>query len=299
LQTDPPALLLQDGLCHPGLLLANLRLRRLVGCRLAAVLHQVLCSQPRQRWKNRLLRSLEGRFLRSVDAWICNSRTTLTAAASVAGSRRPSLVAPPGGDRFGATTAPAEAVVRAHRPGPLQLVSVANLLPHKGLHRQLAVLKHVPSPKWRLTVAGSLSMDAAYAQRLRRCINDLGLSDRVRLCGPLAGGALAAVLAQSHLMVLPFSHESFGMAYIEGMGFGLPAVGASTGAAGELIRDGENGFLVNLQQPGRFAKIVAMLNDDREQLARLSLAALETFREWPSWCVTLEKIHRFIVRTAG
>ncbi len=46
-------ILIQDELCHPSLLLVNKRLRRHAGRPLlVALVHHVLCDEPRPRWQN-------------------------------------------------------------------------------------------------------------------------------------------------------------------------------------------------------------------------------------------------------
>jgi len=61
----------------------------------------------------------------------------------------------------------------------------------------------------------------------------------VRLHGFLADDRLQEKLAQAHVLVLPSSYEGFGMVYLEGMAFGLPAIGTTAGAACEIIRRGK------------------------------------------------------------
>jgi glycosyltransferase involved in cell wall biosynthesis len=67
------------------------------------------------------------------------------------------------------------------------------------------------------------------------------------------------------------------------MGFGLPCIATTAGAAGEIIRDGQTGFLIPPEDPGALAACLGRLAADRELLVRMSLAARQRYREHPTW----------------
>jgi glycosyltransferase involved in cell wall biosynthesis len=183
---------------------------------------------------------------------------------------------------------------RSREKGPLRLLFLANVLPHKGLHCLIDALAEVSLRVWRLSVVGSLTMNIPYARQIGAQVDACGLSHNIRFFGVQDGPALAAILKKSHLLVLPYSHEAFGIVFIEGMAFGLPAVGSSIGAAREIIRQGENGFLVTPEDSAGLEKIVEDLYADRHQLDAMSRRALATFRLHPGWQDTMEKIQIFL-----
>lgn len=294
-----PDILLEDGLCHPALFLQNQRLRAVVKGPVVALLHQVLSSQPRPIWQNTAYGLVEKRYLHSVDACIFNSRTTRAAAMAAGAPDVPAIIARPAGDRLGSMESSASVSARAREIGPLRLLFLANVLPHKGLHRLVDALAAVSLRMWRLTVVGSLAMDSSYAQEIMARVAARDLSRNIRFLGVRDGPALAAILNESHLLVLPYSHEAFGIVFLEGMAFALPAVGSTAGAAREIIRHGENGFLVEPGDPAAMAKIVAGLFADRDRLDALSQNALATFRGYPGWRETLEAIHVFLKKLAA
>ena len=85
------------------------------------------------------------------------------------------------------------------------------------------------------------------------------LSSFVFLHGSLNNQPLIKKLKNAHVLVVPSSYEGFGIVYLEGMGFGLPAIGTTAGAAGEVIRDGVDGFLI---QPGDCSLVGNQVTDD-------------------------------------
>ena len=286
--------LLQDELCHPSLAWAN---RRLPPGRppLVAIVHHLRGSEARPAWQNHFYRAVERRYLRSVDAFIYNSRTTLQAVTAQIGAARPSVVAYPGGDRLRPDVS-AATVARRAAEGPLRLLFVGNVIPRKGLHVLLAALPRL-SGDWRLNVVGRLNVDSRYAAKLRRRATEAGLNDRITWRGDLSDADLAAEMAAAHVLVVPSSYEGFGIVYLEGMGFGLPALGTTAGAAGEIIRDGENGYLIAPNDAAGLAERLAALAADRSLLARLGTAALTTYQRAPTWAQTTATIRAFLLKT--
>jgi glycosyltransferase involved in cell wall biosynthesis len=95
-------------------------------------------------------------------------------------------------------------------------------------------------------------------------------------------------------MVVPSSYEGFGIVYLEGMGFGLPAIGTTAGAAGEVITHGKDGYLIEPNDDAKLAEILGGLAADRELLVRLSLNALNRYKSQPRWEETARSIREFL-----
>ncbi|MBI4644986.1 MAG: glycosyltransferase family 4 protein [Deltaproteobacteria bacterium] len=286
--------LLQDELIHPSFFRLNRWLRRKLKCPIIAIVHHLRASEAHPPWPKRLYRWVEGRYLHAVDGLICVSRATKGDVEKLAGNGLPLVVAPPGGDRLPRSVSQKQIAARTLAPGPLEIIFIANLIPRKELHTLLTALATLPRAGWRLTVAGSLTMDAPYVEAIRRQVEQAGLTARVDLLGTLGSNDLAALLARSHLLAVPSSYEGFGIVYLEGMGFGLPAIASSAGGAKGIITLGLDGFLV---EPGDTAVLARHLGDlltDRGLLLRMSLAAQANFARRPTWEESLSSIHGFL-----
>ncbi|MFA6601719.1 MAG: glycosyltransferase family 4 protein [Candidatus Paceibacterota bacterium] len=83
---------------------------------------------------------------------------------------------------------------------------------------------------------------------------------------------------RGHILFIPSRYEGFSLSLIEGMSQGLIPVVYSVGVAPEIIRNGENGFLVSSQNEA-IEKVDLLLRDTglRE---RLSAKAVETSRQF-------------------
>lgn len=288
-------LLLQDELAHPSLFLLNYKLRRRVSCPSVAIVHHLRCSEARPAWQNFFYRQVERRYLTSVDGFIFNSNITRTAVEALAGSERPSAVALPGGDRLPGKITEAQVARRALAPGPLKIIAVANLIPRKQIHTLIAALAGSPHRDWRLTVAGSLTLDRNYVRSISGQIAQAGLHDRVSLLGTVVDEELALLLSRHHLLAVPSSYEGFGIVYLEARRFGLPVIAGDAGGPREIVNHGVNGFLAPPGDSEALASYLKAFMDDRGLLTRMSLAALAASASQPTWEASAAKVRDFLL----
>jgi glycosyltransferase involved in cell wall biosynthesis len=232
-------LVIEDELNHPSLIGAN---RKPHPYPIISLVHHLRSSELRPAWQNRFYRWVERRYLKSVDGFIFNSRTTQNVARGLIAYDRPSVVAYPPTDRFGEAITADEIRQRAYRE-PLRVLFLGNVIFRKGLHTLIEAILH-RQLEVIVDVVGSLESEPAYARGVQKNVIAHGLSSIVRFHGSLAEEALAEILRQAHVLVVPSSYEGFGIVYLEGMAFGLPAIGTTAGAAGEIINDGGTGYLV-------------------------------------------------------
>ena len=291
--------LVQDELNHPSLFQLNHRLQRQVSYPIVAIVHHLKSSEQRPAWQNAIYEMIERRYLSSVNGFIFNSATTKGVIEKLVGSQRPSLIAYPGGDRLGVTLNTEQIRARAYEPGPLRIFFLGNIIPRKGLHTLLDALARLPHRSWTLTTAGSLNADRDYAASIQSQIERLHIADQVSLPGPLSGETLIEQLKQHHVLAMPSSYEGFGIAYVEGMAFGLPSIGTTHGAARELISHGENGFLIEPENSGHLAEYLESLVVNRQRLAEMSLAARQRFDKCPTWDQSAAAVHEFLRSITG
>ncbi len=290
-------LLIQDELNHPSLLAANHRPHPFP---VVSLVHHLRCSEFRPAWQNAFYRRIERGYLRSVDALIHNSQTTRLSVEALVGTAKRHIVAYPPTDRFGAIweqESAAEAAIRgrAAEPGPLRLLFIGNLIPRKGLHLLLAAIARMPRGAVQLDVVGPLDAELGYAQSIRRQVAALKLEPYVGLRGRLDEAPLRERFGRAQVLVVPSSYEGYGIVYLEGMGFGLPAIGTTAGAAAEIIANGQDGYLIRPGDVGGLATHIEGLAGDRQRLARMSLAARRRYLTQPSWEKTCGEIRRFLL----
>jgi glycosyltransferase involved in cell wall biosynthesis len=284
-------ILIQDELNHPSLIFANRAKHKYP---VISLVHHLRCSELRPEWQNIFYRWVEQKYLQSVDGFIFNSRTTETVVNSLVKTRKPNIVAYPPTDRFGEPISEQEIIERANRD-ELRILFVGNLIHRKGLHTLLKAVSIQPSA-FRVDVVGSLTSELQYAKQIQEFIVYNHLSSFVFLHGPLDKEPLIEKLKNAHVLVVPSSYEGFGIVYLEGMCFGLPAIGTTAGAAGEIITNEVEGFLIEPEDAQELANKLKTLHERRDVLVQMSLAARARYLRQPKWEETAGRIHEFLLK---
>jgi len=282
-------ILIQDELNHPSLLFANQGKHPYP---VISLVHHLRCSELRPKWQNVFYRVIEKKYLRSVDGFIFNSRTTEKVVNDFIDSNKPCVVAYPPTDRFGDPISEEEISSRS-QTSPLRILFLGNVIYRKGLHTLLEAVSVQPSA-FRVDVVGSLTSEPEYTKLVQELIAQKNLSSFVFLHGALDKEPLIEKLKQAHVLAVPSSYEGFGIVYLEGMCFGLPAIGTTAGAASEVIEQGRTGYLITPDDSGSLAAHLKSLTEDRGLLTRLSLNARGRYLRQPSWTETARGIREFL-----
>jgi glycosyltransferase involved in cell wall biosynthesis len=174
----------------------------------------------------------------------------------------------------------------ANAGGGRDWLFVSRIAPHKCQHdlvKAFAVYRRVYDPAARLHLVGG-SSSTLYADALRSFIENLGLSDAVRMPGPVPDADLAAYFATADVFVGLSEHEGFGVPFLEAWHGGVPVVVYGAAAVPETV--GEAAVVLPTKQPATVAAAVArVLNDDvvrtalvaagRHRLSEISETAAE------------------------
>jgi glycosyltransferase involved in cell wall biosynthesis len=248
-----------------------------------AIVHHLRSSEARPAWQNHFYRLVERCYLGTIKAFIFNSRATQKSVEDLVGRGEAAVVAYPGANRFAVSLTEEDLAVRARESGPLRVLFLGNVIPRKGLHTLLEALALLPRDSWRLTVVGSLDADAAYVSQVRRRIAEAGWGEQLAFTGALGEKKLASHLARSQVLAVPSSYEGFGIVYLEGMAFGLPALATTAGGAQEIITSGRDGFLAPPGDAQTLAGHLRTLMENRDLLLTMSLAARQRFAAHPTW----------------
>jgi glycosyltransferase involved in cell wall biosynthesis len=287
-------ILLQDELNHPSLFWTNRRLKSKIGCPIISIVHHLRSSEIYPGPENAFYRSIEKIYLSSVDGFILNSQTTRHEVVKLIKREPSGVVAYPGADRFSSEIQEGEITQRAMQNGPLRLMFVGNLIRRKGLKTLLDALSQVPAECCKLNIVGSMEVDKTYVREVRQQVIEKGLDDRVEFLGIMEDADLANLMCSNHVMVVPSTYEGFGIVYLEGMGFGLPAIGTTSGAAREIITPEVNGFLITPNDASNLARYLIELSQNRKRLLDMSLASLRSYRSHPTWKQSGEQIRAYL-----
>ena len=135
-------------------------------------------------------------------------------------------------------------------------------------------------PELRYVIVG----DGPERERLRAHARSLGVADMVELRGQLTPADAAACARRASVFVLPSVEEAFGVAYIEAMAGGVPAIGCR-GEDGpeELAAAGGGIALVTPGDVEGLARQIDALLADPSARAQLGEAARATVEREFTW----------------
>lgn len=149
------------------------------------------------------------------------------------------------------------------------LISIGTLEPRKNHIYLIDVLSrlHALGHPARLTVVG----EGPQREHLARAAAKAGLADAVTFAGRVVPAA--PLIAGHRVYVHAARTESFGIALVEAMACGTPVFAPAVGAVGELLRDGVEGRLWDLDDPDGAARALAELLGDAALERRFGAAA--------------------------
>ncbi|GHS97413.1 glycosyl transferase [Bacteroidia bacterium] len=165
-----------------------------------------------------------------------------------------------GGDRF--TVIPNPLSFQTNKTALLEnkvIVSMGRLVYPKGYSYLIDAFSLVESkhPDWQLHIYG----DGLQKETFQNQINSLSLQDKIWLKKPEAD--VESIMLNASLFVLPSLYDGFGLVLTEAMVCGLPCIAFDSECGpSEIIREGEDGFLVELKNANQLAEKMDLLMSD-------------------------------------
>lgn len=158
------------------------------------------------------------------------------------------------------------------------LLNVGRISPQKGLLYAIRALSFIRKrfPRAHLLSVGATD-DQAWLAHLRCVAEAEGVAERVHFLG--ARRDIPDLLRNCDVFVFPSLHEGLGIALIEAMFVGCACVATTTGPIPEVIRDGENGWLVAPKDVEGLAEAACALLADPGRRKKLGEKARESTRE--------------------
>jgi glycosyltransferase involved in cell wall biosynthesis len=154
------------------------------------------------------------------------------------------------------------------------VATLGHVIPRKRHADVLRAIAGLEDVRW--VVIG----DGPELPRLRSLASELGVEERVTFTGQLAPAEALRELARCHLMALPSVDEAFGVAYVEALACGVPAIGLEGEGGPEEIASLGPGM--TLVPPGDAAALTAALADtaDLDQRAAAARATAAAHFSW-------------------
>lgn len=149
------------------------------------------------------------------------------------------------------------------RDGPIRIAFIGRHDRQKGLDILLDAIPALP-PGIEFHIVGDSVVSAAGRTASAQGAN-------VSFHGWLSRSETLEMLRSVDAVVMPSRWEAFGLVAIEAMRAAVPVIASNRGALPEIVRDGETGYVFDLDDPRSLGAILAGL--DKAELRRLGLAA--------------------------
>ena len=151
------------------------------------------------------------------------------------------------------------------------VASLAQLIPRKGINYLLQavpkVLKVFPNTKFLILGDGPLK------SKLENKSKRMGIANNVYFAGMLENKYIPKILSKIDVALVTSFSETFGFAIVEPMAAGKPVITTPVGIAPEIIKDGENGFIVPPKDSNALAEAILFLLRNKEKAKEMGIKA--------------------------
>lgn len=237
--------------------------------------HYLHCIDPNEHDNSRA--NAERALLSLFDAIVTTSHSAKRALVEEGVPASDVAVIPPGLD----TTY--RSPLSASPNGSPVLLTVANVVPGKGLPALARQLDALADLDWRWHLVGDDTLAPHATARLRRALQSVSIADRVTGPTRVPPNKMRTEYDRADLFVLPSRFETCSMATREALARGCPVVGYDVGGMPENLGDAPAGRLVSPDAPDTLADILRTLLVDPDTRAAMQAAARQRSHAFPTW----------------
>jgi len=169
----------------------------------------------------------------------------------------------------------------------LKIISIGRLIELKNFDKAIRAISVLPNAELTIVGEGPLEGD------IRGLIAELGLEGRVKLIGKVPHDRMPCLMREHDVLLLASSHEAFPHVIVEAMSEGLVVVATGVGGVLEVIRDGENGLLVEPEEES-ISRALRLLLEKPHLRKKLSGEAVRDARSRFGLSAMVEKTEKAI-----
>ncbi|MBN3039654.1 MAG: glycosyltransferase family 4 protein [Candidatus Omnitrophica bacterium] len=131
-------------------------------------------------------------------------------------------------------------------------------------------------------------------ENLEKKTIELRLEQRVRFIGPVSYKDLAKYIKGSKFVVIPSRWEPFGLVALESFACARTVIATTSGGIQEIVRDGQNGLVVEKENPFSLSKAISKLIEEEQLRAALEINSLKTIAQFTkeSMCGFYQELFR-------
>jgi glycosyltransferase involved in cell wall biosynthesis len=108
---------------------------------------------------------------------------------------------------------------------------------------------------------------------------------------------LEQLYVMADFLILPTRADCTPFVLGEANAFGIPVITANTGGVADVVRDGENGYVLPFEARGEaYARVIAELYRDEQRYRQLAQSSRAAFEERLNWDVWGRRVHDILVK---
>lgn len=148
----------------------------------------------------------------------------------------------------------------------INIISTGRMQPVKNHKLMIDAFSEVCSviPNLKLTILG----DGELRSEIEQQINIKEISDKVNLKGVVAD--VASQLKSSDIYIMTSNYEGLPLSILEAMSCGLPIISTKAGGVVDIVNDGENGILVDINNKQQLIEAMIKLIKDEKLRKNMS-----------------------------
>lgn len=156
------------------------------------------------------------------------------------------------------------------RDDVFRVMAVATIDPRKGIHVLIQAFADAAIPGSELEIIGGTS--DRWSKQMMAGATRRHPNIRVRSLD-VSAVPVEESYARASVLVHPAIEDGYGLVIPQALASGRPVIASPTAGAAELVRDGENGFIVPPRSAADIAERLRLLAGDRDLLERMSAAS--------------------------
>ncbi len=174
--------------------------------------------------------------------------------------------------------------------GIIKIGYIGRLVDGKGLEDLLEAVKILKNQNlgfkaWGLAIYGSGPLES----KLEKLADELKIEDKIEWRGFVPYSKVPEALAQMDIFIYPSWHEGFGRSIMEALAMEKAVVATRVGGIPDLIKDGENGFLIEPRHPEMLAEKIKELIENKDLRGKFGKAGREWVRKNFEWSEGIKK----------
>lgn len=202
------------------------------------------------------------------DLVVANSNFTANSWKAAGWSEKPVVVLPLGAPpvTHPCTEAPANETLRFLWAGTFSV--------RKGAHHLIDAIRSMPATEakaFTLEVYGAVTLPDALLKNL---------PPQIRFMGSVPRSELFQKMREGDLLVFPTLCDGFGLVVNEAFAQGMPVLTTPRAGAADLIREGENGWLIPPADAAALAAGLSKVIEERKRLPEMRRSAQATALDW-------------------